>query len=143
MIWALIAILVLVLIVAMVRGRGSTARLSSRIEQRVEAYKQTIRRTKEPPHFDEMNDTELGDVLTAAAHKLNEARQRRVTTIIGATAVTLAVAVFIGADNGLQAFGIAAVSGVIVTYGLNLVMERRTRDWFDRNELNVERLAVD
>lgn len=143
MIWAMSAVVAAILILAILRGRHTSARASSRIEQRVEAYKQTIRRTNEPPRYVEMNDTELSDVLTAAAEKLHTSRQRRFTTMFGAGAATLAVGLFIGLDHGLQAFGIAIVSGPIVTYGVNLVLERRTREWFTANDLNAERLALD
>lgn len=144
MIWAMIAVVILTLFaVAILFSRNSENRVKSRIEERVEAYRQTIRRTKEPPQYEEMTDTELGDILTSAARKLQAEQHRRTMILLTAGAMTLVAAIFIGAENGVQAFGITIVAGLIATYGVNLVLVRRTREWFAENDLNAERLAID
>lgn len=144
MIWAMIAVVILTLFaVAVLFGRNSENRIKSRIAERVEAYRQTIRRTGTPPQYEEMTDTELGDILTSAARKLQAAQHRQTMILVAAGALTLVTAIFVGAENGMQAFGITLVAGLTTAYGINLVLVRRTRDWFTRNDLNAERLAVD
>lgn len=143
MIWAFILIVGITIVFTLTRGRKSAGRTSTRIGERVEAYMKTIRRTNTPSHYDQMSDTELTDILTAAAQKLHAARHMRLNALMITGALTFALAIFIGAEHGLQGFGITAVVGVIVAYGVNLVLERRTRDWFNENDLDADRLAVE
>lgn len=144
MIWALIAVAIMALVILAVRsGRRSETKLSARTQERVEAYKQTIRRTGTPSQYDEMNDVELSDILTSAAQKLSAARNQRTSTMLGAATITLIAAIFVGIENGVQAFGITIVAGLIAGYGLNLVLTRHTSDWFRQNDLDEERLTID
>jgi len=131
------------LIMALTGGRSGTDRKKDMIARRVEAYIETIRRTGEPDHLNKMSDAELSDILTAAARRLHAQRTNRMIVTIAAAVAAVVIAMFFGAESGIQGFIIAGVIGAAATYGINAVLERRTGEWFRDNDLEPDRLAVD
>lgn len=111
--------------------------------RRVDAYIETIRRERRNPELVAMSDSELRDLLHAGARNFRVASQRRSWFLLGVGAVTLFSAIVIASNDGWRGFGIAAVVGAVVAYGLNEFLVRQARAPLERYGVDVERLTVE
>ena len=111
--------------------------------RRVDAYIETIRRERRNPELVAMSDSELRDLLHAGARNFRVASQRRNLFLLGVGAVTLFSAIVIASNDGWRGFGITAVVGAVVAYGLNEFLVRQARAPLERYGVDVERLTVE
>ena len=111
--------------------------------RRVDAYIETIRRERRNPELVAMSDSELRDLLHAGARNFRVATQKRGWFLLGVGAVTLFSAIAIASQDGWRGFGIAAVVGAVVAYGLNEFLVRKARAPLERYGVDVERLTVE
>lgn len=146
----MVVLIEIVLVVALVvlgvsylfRGRRE-ARREERLEQRVAAYMQTIRREGGHPELASMNDVELRDVLLSSARNLRVQSERRWYLMLGGTMLAFFSAIMVGTQDGTRGFGIAMLIGAVVLYGLNEFLGRRMRDPLLARGIDVERLRVE
>jgi len=146
MVWFVELALLLVgvaLLVNLVGGRARTEQVEDLRVSRIAAYAETIRRTKSPDALDAMSDSELADVLYSASRRLQADRNRRSALAVGAAVLALIVAIFFGANEGLNAFVIAAAIGAITVFGIDRALDRHTNAWIAAMGLERDRLAVD
>lgn len=111
--------------------------------RRVDAYIETIRRERRNPELVAMSDSELRDLLHAGARNFRVASQKRGWILLGVGAVTLFSAIVIASNDGWRGFGITAVVGAVVAYGLNEFLIRRARAPLEKHGVDVERLTVE
>ncbi|MBO9587316.1 hypothetical protein [Devosia sp.] len=111
--------------------------------RRVDAYIETIRREPRNPELVAMSDSELRDLLHVGARNFRAASQKRGWFLLGVGAVTLFSAIVIASQDGWRGFGIVAVVGAIVAYGLNEFLVRKARAPLERYGVDVERLTVE
>lgn len=115
---------------------------SATIEQRVGAYMETIRRTQEPDELNAMSDTELSDVLTAAAKRRATERTNRAFGLFAATIAIVLVSIFVATSHNIEGFGISIIIGGIVIYGLDRAFDRQLRQKFEKDGIDPDRLDV-
>lgn len=111
--------------------------------RRVDAYIETIRRERRNPELVAMSDSELRDLLHAGARNFRVASQKRGWILLGVGAVTLFSAIVIASQDGWRGFGITAVIGAVVAYGLNEFLIRKARAPLEKHGVDVERLTVE
>lgn len=111
--------------------------------RRVDAYIETIRRERRNAELVAMSDSELRDLLHAGARNFRAANQKRGWFLLGVGAVTLFSAIVIASQDGWRGFGIVAVVGAVVAYGLNEFLVRKARAPLERYGVDVERLTVE
>lgn len=115
---------------------------SATIEQRVGAYMETIRRTQEPGELNAMSDTELSDVLTAAAKRRATERTNRTFGLFAAAIAIVLVSIFVATSHNIEGFGISIIIGGIVIYGLDRAFDRQLRQKFEKDGIDPDRLDV-
>lgn len=111
--------------------------------RRVDAYIETIRRERRNAELVSMSDSELRDLLHAGARNYRIANQRRGWFLLGVGAVTLFSGIVVATHDGWRGFGIAALVGAIVAYGVNEFLTRKARAPLERHGIEVERLTVE
>ena len=124
------------------RGKVTTEREALTL-RRVDAYIETIRRERRNPELVAMSDSELRDLLHAGARNFHVASQRRGWILLGVGAVTLFSAIVIASQDGWRGFGMVAVVGAVVAYGLNEFLIRKARAPLEKHGVYVERLTVE
>lgn len=145
MVWLVELALVLLLIGGgwsiLNRGKQSDKRdvLTMR---RVDAYIETVRRERRNPDLAAMSDLELRDLLHSGARNLRVAEQKKNWILLGAGAATLMAAAVVSSQEGWLGFGVTAVVGALVSYGLNEFMTRQMRAPLERRGVDIERLMV-
>jgi Flp pilus assembly protein TadB len=146
MIWLIELALVLLLVgggwTMMNKGRHTDKREALTL-RRVDAYIETIRRERRNGELMDMSDTELRDLLHSGARSLRAAEQKKGWTLLGVSAGTLVAATVMASVEGWVGFGVTAVVGAIVTYGVNEFLNRRMRAPLERRGIDVERLTVE
>lgn len=131
------------LVVGMVlRGRRATER-EAVAGQRVDAYMQSIRREAPTPELAAMSDSELRELLLSSARNLRLQSERRWYLLIAGGFVAFISAIVIATEEGTRGFGIAALVGAVVLYGLNEYLGRRMRAPLEARGLDAERLRVE
>lgn len=144
--WLIQIALVLLLIgggwTMLTRGRVTKEREALTL-RRVDAYIETIRRERRNADLVAMSNSELRDLLHAGARNFRVASQRRGWFLLGVGGVTLFSAIAIASQDGWRGFGITAVVGAIVAYGLNEFLLRKARAPLERYGVDVERLTVE
>lgn len=124
-------------------NRSGQAYVTEHTEKRVDAYMQTIRRTGEPSALNDMNDSELRDILLASSRRITRYRANRIILLTIVSFATLIVAIFMAANSGLQSFAASIVVGAIAGYGIDRILERNMHAWVERQQLGIDRLTID
>ena len=146
----MIILLEIALVLALVGGvvslllrRRKAAEREAVAGQRVEAYMQSIRREAPTPELAAMSDSELRELLHSSARNLRLQSDRRWYLLIVGGFVAFLAAIVVATEEGTRGFGIAALVGAVVLYGLNEYLGRRMRAPLEARGLDAERLRVE
>ena len=112
-------------------------------ERRVEAYMATIRRERRNPELSAMSDEELRDLLLSGARNFRIDSERRWMVLAGGSVIGVLAAVMVGTQDGLRGFGVALVIAAVVLYGINEILQRKSREPLLAHGIEVERLRVE
>ena len=112
-------------------------------ERRVEAYMATIRRERRNPELSAMSDEELRELLLSGARNFRIDSERRWMVLAGGSVIGVLAAVMVGTQDGLRGFGVALVIAAVVLYGINEILQRKSREPLLAHGIEVERLRVE
>lgn len=123
--------------------KWNAQRLEKRMDERVDAYLQSMEREGVPAALEPMASEERRHVLATAARQVKAESDKRfyVATIGGI--VTFFVALGFGIEGeATRDFLIALVIGAAVLYGVNTVLYRNLRSRLAARGIDIERIAT-
>lgn len=123
--------------------KWNATRLEKRMDERVDAYMNSMEREGVPPPLESMAGEERRNVLVSAARQVKAESDKRfyVATIGGIITFFVALGFAIEGE-GTRDFVIALAIGAAALYGINTVLYRNLKSKLSARGIDIERIVT-